>query len=166
MACVKSVLWPALFSNVVDVLLSGGSLGYWTACNNFKRDCTVPYCVKTHSRFSRDHHLGVSRLRLFPERGMAPCEADWRHNAHWKYFGLTASLRKCMMAVKLKLQTHRSHREYWRSQHCIILHHWTRYHHTVRNWPAILSEMYARCLKMARRTRYLQRRRAYARAMQ
>ena len=44
MACVKSVLWPALVSNVVDVSLSGGSLGYWTACNNVKRYCTVPYC--------------------------------------------------------------------------------------------------------------------------
>ena len=44
MACVKSVLWPALFNNVVDVSLSGGSLGYWTACNNIKRYCTVPYC--------------------------------------------------------------------------------------------------------------------------
>ena len=43
-ACVKSVLWPVLNSNVVDVSLSGGSLGYWTACNNFKRHCTLPYC--------------------------------------------------------------------------------------------------------------------------
>ena len=25
--------------------LSSGSLGYWTACNNFKRYCTLPYCV-------------------------------------------------------------------------------------------------------------------------
>ena len=24
--------------------LSGGSLGYWTTCNNFKRYCTLPYC--------------------------------------------------------------------------------------------------------------------------
>ena len=24
--------------------LSGGSLGYWTACNNVKHYCTVPYC--------------------------------------------------------------------------------------------------------------------------
>ena len=31
--CVKSILWPALISNVVDVSLSGGRLGYWTACN-------------------------------------------------------------------------------------------------------------------------------------
>ena len=45
MACVKSVLWPASVSNVVDVSLSGGSLGYWTACNNVKRYYTVPYCV-------------------------------------------------------------------------------------------------------------------------
>ena len=44
MACVKSVLWHALVSNVVDVSLSGGSLGYWTACNSVKRYCTVPYC--------------------------------------------------------------------------------------------------------------------------
>ena len=42
---MKSVLWPVLNSNVVDVSLSGGSLGYWTACNNFKRQCTLPYCV-------------------------------------------------------------------------------------------------------------------------
>ena len=41
MACVISVLWPAIFSNAVDVSLSGGSLGYWTACNNVKRDCTL-----------------------------------------------------------------------------------------------------------------------------
>ena len=27
--------------------LSGGSLGYWTACNNFKRYCTLPYCAKS-----------------------------------------------------------------------------------------------------------------------
>ena len=27
--------------------LSGGSLGYWTACNNFKRYCTLPYCGLT-----------------------------------------------------------------------------------------------------------------------
>ena len=26
--------------------LSGGSLGYWTPCNNFKRHCTLPYCDK------------------------------------------------------------------------------------------------------------------------
>ena len=44
--CVKSVLWPVLNSNVVDVSLSGVSLGYWTACNNFKRHCTLPYCVR------------------------------------------------------------------------------------------------------------------------
>ena len=44
MACVKSVLWPALISNVVNVSLSGGSLGYWKACNDFKRYCTLPYC--------------------------------------------------------------------------------------------------------------------------
>ena len=44
-AYVKSVLWPALISNVVNVSLSGGRLGYWTACNNFKRYCTLPYCV-------------------------------------------------------------------------------------------------------------------------
>ena len=25
-------------------LLPGGSLGYWRACNNFKRHCTLPYC--------------------------------------------------------------------------------------------------------------------------
>ena len=37
-ACVKSVLWPVLNSNVVDVSLSGGSLGYWTACNNFTQN--------------------------------------------------------------------------------------------------------------------------------
>ena len=44
-ACVKSVFWPASIGNVVNVSLSGGSLGYWTACNNFKRYCTLPYCV-------------------------------------------------------------------------------------------------------------------------
>ena len=44
-ACMKSVLWPASIGNVVTVSLSGGSLGYWTACNNFKRYCTLPYCV-------------------------------------------------------------------------------------------------------------------------
>ena len=43
-ARLKSVLWPVWNSNVVDVSLSGGSLGYWTACNNFKRHCTLPYC--------------------------------------------------------------------------------------------------------------------------
>ena len=42
---MKSVLWPILNSNVVGVSLSGGSLGYWTACNNFKRHCTLPYCA-------------------------------------------------------------------------------------------------------------------------
>ena len=47
MACVKSVFWPALVSNVVDVSLPGGSLGYWTACNNVERYCTVPYCGHT-----------------------------------------------------------------------------------------------------------------------
>ena len=44
-ACVKSVWWPALISNGVNVSLSGGILGYWTACNNFKRYCTLPYYV-------------------------------------------------------------------------------------------------------------------------
>ena len=28
--------------------LSSGSLGYWTACNNFKRYCTLPYCDNGH----------------------------------------------------------------------------------------------------------------------
>ena len=55
MACVKSVLWPALFSNVVDVSLSGGSLGYWTACNTVKRYCTVPYCE--HIDYSELHNI-------------------------------------------------------------------------------------------------------------
>ena len=32
-----SMPWP-------NFRLSGGSLGYWTACNNFKRYCTLPYC--------------------------------------------------------------------------------------------------------------------------
>ena len=41
---MKSVLWPALISNIVNVSLSFGSLGYWTTCNNFKRYCTLPYC--------------------------------------------------------------------------------------------------------------------------
>ena len=50
---MKSVLWPTLISNVVNASLSGGSLGYWTACNNFKRYCTRPTvilkpCVWTH----------------------------------------------------------------------------------------------------------------------
>ena len=34
-----------LIGNVVNVSLSGGSLGYWTVCNNFKRYCTLPYCA-------------------------------------------------------------------------------------------------------------------------
>ena len=51
MACVKSVQWPALVSNVVDVSLSGESLGYWTACNNVKRYCTVPYCAYVNSNW-------------------------------------------------------------------------------------------------------------------
>ena len=38
-------LCPALISNAVNVLLSGGSLGYWTACNQGKRYCTLPYSV-------------------------------------------------------------------------------------------------------------------------
>ena len=41
---MKSVLWPALNNNAVDVSLSGGSLGYWISCNNFKRHCTLLYC--------------------------------------------------------------------------------------------------------------------------
>ena len=46
LACVKSVLWPVLISNVVNVSLSDGSLGYWIACNDFKRYCTFPYSDK------------------------------------------------------------------------------------------------------------------------
>ena len=30
--------------------LSGGSLGYWTACNSVKRYCTLPYCDITADR--------------------------------------------------------------------------------------------------------------------
>ena len=30
--------------------LSGGSLGYWTACNDFKRYCTLPCCVLQFKR--------------------------------------------------------------------------------------------------------------------
>ena len=58
-ACVKSVLWPVLNSNVVNVSLSGGSLGYWTACNNFKRYCIrfptvlLPYLENAPSYFIR-----------------------------------------------------------------------------------------------------------------
>ena len=50
MACAKSVWWPALVSNVVDVSLSGANLGYWTACNNVKRYCMVPYTVMNIER--------------------------------------------------------------------------------------------------------------------
>ena len=50
-ACVKSVLWPALISNVVNVSLSGGSLGFWRACNDFKRYCTLPYCERAYRYF-------------------------------------------------------------------------------------------------------------------
>ena len=49
-ACVKSVLWPVSNSNVVDVSLSG----YWTACNNFKRHCTLPYCDVENSNIRRN----------------------------------------------------------------------------------------------------------------
>ena len=34
--------FPSMWSPTF--LLSGGSLGYWTACNNVKRYCTIPYC--------------------------------------------------------------------------------------------------------------------------
>ena len=44
--------WPALISNVVGVSLTGGNLGNWTACNNVKRYCTLPYCG-----FSNKHPL-------------------------------------------------------------------------------------------------------------
>ena len=47
-AYVNAVLWPALISNVVDVSLSAGSLGYWAACNHFKRYCMLPFCVLTN----------------------------------------------------------------------------------------------------------------------
>ena len=40
-------------SNVVNVSLSSGSLGYWTACNTFKRYCTLSYCVNVISMFQR-----------------------------------------------------------------------------------------------------------------
>ena len=33
--------------------LSGWSLGYWTACNNFQRYCTLPYCEKALGQFSQ-----------------------------------------------------------------------------------------------------------------
>ena len=49
-SCVKPVLWPILNSNAIDVSLSGGSLGYWTACNNFKRYCTLPYCEQGNQK--------------------------------------------------------------------------------------------------------------------
>ena len=52
-ACVKSVLWLALISKVVNVSLSGGSLGYWTACNNYKRYCTLPYCDTANIQASK-----------------------------------------------------------------------------------------------------------------
>ena len=42
---MKSVVWPALINNVANVSLSFGSLGYWTACNNFKRYCTLPTVI-------------------------------------------------------------------------------------------------------------------------
>ena len=37
--------------------LSGGSLGYWTACNNFKCYCTHPYCDKAHNRCTKETFL-------------------------------------------------------------------------------------------------------------
>ena len=38
----KSRPYPSMSSP--NFRLSGASLGYWTACNNFKRHCTLPYC--------------------------------------------------------------------------------------------------------------------------
>ena len=40
---INHVYFPSMSSP--NFRLSGGSLGYWTACNNFKRYCTLPYCV-------------------------------------------------------------------------------------------------------------------------
>ena len=40
---INHVYFPSMSSP--NFRLSGGSLGYWTACNNFKRYCTLPYCA-------------------------------------------------------------------------------------------------------------------------
>ena len=37
--------------------LSGGSLGYWTACNNFKRYCTLPYCGHCFYTITKHSHM-------------------------------------------------------------------------------------------------------------
>ena len=49
-ASVKSVLWPDLINNVVDVSLSSGNFNYWTACNHGIRYCTLPYGVLDNLR--------------------------------------------------------------------------------------------------------------------
>ena len=59
--CVKSILWPALISNVVNVSLPGGSLGYWTACNNFKRYYTLSYYGSEISI----NQAALNKLQLF-----------------------------------------------------------------------------------------------------
>ena len=86
-ACVKSLLWPVLNSNAVDVSLSGGSLGYWTACNNFKGHCKLPYCAYDGST-SGNHSVSLYTRNRAPKwRQMAPSWSDlspclfswWRH---------------------------------------------------------------------------------------
>ena len=86
-ACVKSVLWPVLNSNVVDVSLSGGSLGYWTACNNFKRHCTLPYCVNTALTFIWDPASASMKLRM-----NQVIFFDWYRILFWNFKICTTSL--------------------------------------------------------------------------
>ena len=107
-----------------------------------------------YSRFSRNRHLGVPYFRLFSERGVVPCEADRRHSAientwrrpnqHCKFNALVARI----------------------DDHSIVFNYavWARCHHTVLNWPAILSERFVWCLKMTFNMRYRWKRGAHARA--
>ena len=62
---MKSILWPSLISNVVNVSLSGGN--YWTTCNNFKRYSTLPYCVDATKRIFLDSQILSHRYHFEAE---------------------------------------------------------------------------------------------------
>ena len=86
-ACVKSVLWHALISSVVNVSLSGRSWGYWTASNNFKCYSMLPYCVR-FLWLDINIHDDVIKWKHFPRygpfvRGIHRSPVNCPHKGQW-----------------------------------------------------------------------------------
>ena len=108
--------------------LSGGSLGYWTACNNLKRYRTLPYCDVWYTRPVYCVLNCITRLQN--NQNSATCICVYRTPLWHLYFcSVFALICCCVLHNMLKFYSNYQVAQYWwflwkSESSCIIFHQW------------------------------------------